>query len=129
VPSAVALDGSSLGQATLRVTTTARALAGPGTQVRPPVVTPRGLPLVLGLMSLAALATLGTRRRRAWVALSFSLLLVLVWAACGGGGSMSTSSGSGTPAGTYMLTVTGSYTPPSGGVELTHDTTVTLTVN
>ena len=128
-PSAVTLDGSSLGQATVRVTTTARALAGPGTQLRPPVGTPRDLPLVLGLMSLAALATLGTRRRRAWVVLSFSLLLVLVWAACGGGGSMSTSPGSGTPAGTYMLTVTGTYTVPSGDVELTHDTTVTLTVN
>jgi len=128
-PSAVTLDGSSLGQATVRVTTTARALAGPGTQLRPPVGTPRGLPLVLGLMSLAALATLGTRRRRAWLALSFSLLLVLVWAACGGGGSMSTSPGSGTPAGTYMLTVRGTYTVPSGDVELTHDTTVTLTVN
>jgi hypothetical protein len=128
-PSAVTLDGSSLGQATVRVTTTARALAGPGTQLRLPVGTPRGLPLVLGLMSLAALATVGTRRRRAWLALSFSLLLVLVWAACGGGGLMSTSPGSGTPAGTYMLTVTGTYTVPSGDVELTHNTTVTLTVN
>jgi hypothetical protein len=128
-PSTVTLDGSSLGQATVRVTTTARGLAGPGTQLRPPVGLPRSLPLVLGLMSLAALATLRTRRRRAWVALSFSLLLVLVWVACGGGGSTLTSPGSGTPAGTYMLTVTGTYTPPSGGVELTHDTTLTLTVN
>ena len=85
--------------------------------------------MLLGLASLTLLAAFTTQRRRAWLALSFSLLLVLVWAACGGGGSMSTSPGSGTPAGTYMLTVTGTYTPPSGGVELTHDTTVTLTVN
>jgi hypothetical protein len=128
-PPVVTLDGSSLGQATVRVETTARARAGPGTQLRPPVGTPRGLPLLLGLMSLAALATLATRRRRAWVALSTSLLLVLLWAACGGGGLMSTSPGSGTPAGTYMLTITGSYAAPSGGAELTHNTTVTLTVN
>lgn len=128
-PSTVTLDGSSLGQATVRVTTTARALA-PGTRLSPPGAgMPRGLPMPLGLASLTLLAAFTTRRRRAWLALSFSLLLVLVWAACGGGGSMSTSSGSGTPAGTYMLTVRGTYTVPSGDVELTHDTTVTLTVN
>jgi len=128
-PSLVTLDGSSLGQATVRVTTTARALA-PGTRLSPPGAgVPRGLPMLLGLASLTLLAAFTTRRRRAWLALSFSLLLVLVWAACGGGGSMSTSPGSGTPAGTYMLTVRGTYTVPSGDVELTHDTTVALTVN
>jgi hypothetical protein len=128
-PSAVELDGSRLGQATVRVETTARALVGPGGEWQPPVPSlPRGLPLLLGLMSLAVLATL---RRRVWLGLSVSLLLVLVWAACGGGGGslVSTSPGSGTPAGTYTLMITGSYTAPSTGAELTHDTTVDLTVN
>ena len=129
-PSVVELDGSSLGQATVRVTTTARALAGPGRQLRPPPLGPlRGLPLLLGLMGLAVVATLAARRRRVWLALSLSLLLVLVWVACGGGGLVSTSPGGGTPAGTYSLMITGSYTAPSGGAELTHDATLGLTVN
>jgi hypothetical protein len=129
-PSVVELDGSSLGQATVRVTTTSRALAGPGRQLRPPPLGPlRSLPLLLGLMGLAVVATLAARRRRVWLALSLSLLLVLVWVACGGGGLVSTSPGGGTPAGTYSLMITGSYTAPSGGAELTHDATLGLTVN
>jgi hypothetical protein len=128
-PATVTLDGSRLGQATVRVETTARAQAGPGRQWRPSVGPLRGLPLLLGLMSLVGLATLAARRRRGWLALSMSLLLVLVWVACGGGGFMLTSSAGGTPAGTYALTITGSYSSPSGGAALVHGTTVTLTVN
>jgi hypothetical protein len=128
-PAVVTLDGSRLGQAIVRVETTARAQAGPGRQLRPPALgAGRGLPL-LGLVSLAGLAMLIARRRRVWLALSMSLLLVLVWVACGGGGFMLTSSGSGTPAGTYTLTITGSYAASSGEAALTHGTTVTLTVN
>jgi hypothetical protein len=127
-PAVVTLDGSRLGQATVRVETTARAQAGPGRQGHPPLGPLPGLALLLGLMSLTALATLAARRR-VWLALSMSLLLVLVWVACGGGGFMLTSSGSGTPAGTYTLTITGSYAASSGEATLTHGTTVTLTVN
>jgi hypothetical protein len=50
-------------------------------------------------------------------------LIGVTMTACGGGGS---SSGGGTPAGTYNLTVTGSYT--AGSVTLTHNTTLTLVV-
>jgi hypothetical protein len=127
-PSSVTLDGSSLGQATVRVTTTARALAGAGRQGRPPLGPQAGLPL-LGLVSLAGLAMLMARRQRVGLVLGVSLLLVLVWVACGGGGFMLTSSGGGTPAGTYALTITGSYSTSFGDSPLTHGTTVTLTVN
>jgi len=44
--------------------------------------------------------------------------------ACGGGNS--SSGGGGTPAGTYTLTVTGSFT--SGSTTLTHNTKLTLVV-
>jgi hypothetical protein len=129
-PATVTLDGSSLGQATVRVTTTARALAGPGRQWRPPALgAGRGLPLLLGLISLAGLAMLTARRRRMWLVLSGCLLLVLVWVACGGGGTSMTFNSGGTPAGTYTLTITGSYMTSSGGTALVHDTTVSLTVN
>jgi hypothetical protein len=127
-PSSVTLDGSSLEQATVRVTTKGRALAGPGRQGPPPLGPQARLPL-LGLMSLAGLALLMARRRRVGLVLGVSLLLALVWVACGGGGLMLTSSGGGTPAGTYTLTITGSYTASAGDSSLTHGTTVTLTVN
>jgi hypothetical protein len=127
-PAAIELDGSSLGQATVRVTTTARA-RGPMTQRFPPGFrTPKSLPMMLGLASLAILAIWTAHRRRPCLVLSV-LLLVLGWVACGGGGLLPTSSASGTPAGTYTLTIRGSYTPPAGEVTVVHDTTVELTVN
>jgi hypothetical protein len=60
------------------------------------------------------------------------LLLILVWAACGGGGGfVSTNGPSGTPAGSYSLKVTGTYTSasPESAERLSHEATLTLTVN
>jgi ABC-type glycerol-3-phosphate transport system substrate-binding protein len=51
--------------------------------------------------------------------LALGLLLVLAWAACGGGGQP------GTPAGTYTVTLKALDTQAN----LSHSTTVTLTVN
>ncbi len=78
-----------------------------------------GLPLILSL------AGVGTRRRLHMCRWTFLLLIaasMLLAPACGGGGG----GGSGTPAGTYVLTVSGKYT--SGGTTLVHDTTFTLIV-
>jgi hypothetical protein len=76
--------------------------------------------------------TLGAPRRLTAVLLAGTLLMLLGWVACGGGGgTMSFNSGSGTPAGTYALTVTGTYTNSPGSTlsSLTNSTTVTLHVN
>jgi hypothetical protein len=58
------------------------------------------------------------------------MLAMLLWASCGGGGSMNFTSG-GTPAGTYNLTITGTYTNASGPSPstLTNTATLTLQVN
>jgi len=65
--------------------------------------------------------------------LAMTLLLVLVWVACGGGGGGPVSSNrpAGTPIGSYLVTVSGTYTPPptSQASSLTHSTTLTLNVN
>jgi len=66
-------------------------------------------------------------RPRQLYGLTLPLLLVLgvTMTACGGGGSSGGGS-TGTPAGTYNLTVTGSYT--AGSVTLTHSTKLTVIV-
>jgi hypothetical protein len=67
----------------------------------------------------------GARRRRTLLLpLAAGLLQILVMAACGGGGNQP--SNPGTPAGTYVLTVTG--TAGSGSTALSHNVTLTLTV-
>jgi hypothetical protein len=147
-PAAVTLDGSSLAQAKLQVTTTARATAGPGGHFHWP---PRGQVrlLVLGLFA-AALLALGAKKgrrvrepvRATWavtaglrtapmVALVATLLVMLLWAACGGGGGSLSFNSGGTPAGTYTLTVSGTYTNTTGTgpSTLTNTTTVDLKVN
>jgi hypothetical protein len=64
-----------------------------------------------------------------WAILSAALLAVLLWASCGGGG-MNFNSG-GTPAGNFTLTLTGTYSNPTGTgpATLTNSTTVGLRVN
>jgi hypothetical protein len=61
------------------------------------------------------------------------MLAMLLWASCGGGGgSMIPQSGTnGTPAGTYSLTITGTYSSATGATPgtLANSTTVTLKVN
>lgn len=81
-----------------------------------------GLALLLGIM----------RYRRKWRPQLlcglplFCLLSIGVNMLACGGGSNGSSGGGGTPAGTYALTVTGSFT--SGSTTLTHNTKLTLVV-
>jgi photosystem II stability/assembly factor-like uncharacterized protein len=108
---------------TLTIQTTARATTVPlgSPHRRPLVYTPWLAWLTLALL-FAALA-----RRRALhskLSLGLATVVLLAWlvpqVACGGGGGGSAPTG--TPAGTFMVTVTGT----SGSVQ--HSTTVTLTV-
>jgi hypothetical protein len=54
------------------------------------------------------------------------LFLLMTMSACGGGNGMGGSGGSATPAGTYNLTVAGTFT--SGSANLVHSTKLTLVV-
>jgi len=82
---------------------------------------------LFGLPLIVSLAGVGMRRRPHVSRWTFLLLItasMLLVPACGGGGG---GGGSGaTPAGTYVLSVSGKYT--SGGTTLVHDTTFTLIV-
>ena len=131
-PASLTLDGTSLVPVRLRVTTTGRAGA-PGAPFALPPLTGRWGLTLLGLLSmLLAAAVAGSRRRRLTaVLLAGTLLMLLGWAACGGGGGAFNSGTTGTPAGTYALTVTGTFTNAPGSTPgtLTNSTTVTLHVN
>jgi hypothetical protein len=90
--------------------------------------------LALTMLAAAVAAVYDRRRlpaRLSGLALAATLLMALAWAACGGGGGYVSTSGSrGTPAGTYSLTVTATYTAASGqSSNLSHRTTLTLKVN
>jgi hypothetical protein len=78
---------------------------------------------------LAMLLTLplAPRRRRRWALLGATTLVLAGWVGCGGGGPPPCESTPATPAGTYTLTVTGTYT--SGSATLSHTQNLTLTVN
>jgi len=83
-----------------------------------------------GILGLCVLATLRGRGRArnlqlvCGVALVCLLSIGITMSACGGGGS--SSGDGGTQAGTYNLTVTGTFT--SGSTNLTHKTNLTLVV-
>ena len=67
-----------------------------------------------------------------WIPLAAGLMvaMVLTWAACGGTAvSPVSSSPFATPAGTYTLTVTGTYTATGSSAQIVHNTTLTLTVH
>jgi hypothetical protein len=130
-PVSVALNGSTSTSVTVTVTTagTSASLAQP--DGFPPAGSNR-LALWLALSGFSGLVLLGSRggwsgkrHGRLLYGLAFLCLfsLGIIGSACGGGGA---SSGSGTPAGTYNLTVTGTFT--SGSTTLTHDTKLTLVV-
>jgi uncharacterized repeat protein (TIGR03803 family) len=123
-PSSVTLNGSSSVPVTVTVTTAANL----GAASVQPLGSDR-LALWLAFSGLPGLVLLGGRRRkrhgRRGVALLYVLLIVMMSSACGGG-STGGSGGSATPAGTYNLTVVGSFT--SGSANLVHSTKLTLVV-
>jgi hypothetical protein len=132
-PSSVTLDGSHAVPVTIAVVT-----AGPSAALNPPFEGSRtNLPLALAMLggALGFLAMPGTvkaqrKRRMEFLCGLFLLCLVsvvLIMPACGGGsGGGGSSGGAGTPAGTYNLTVTGTFS--SGSTKLTHSTNFTMVV-
>jgi hypothetical protein len=145
-PGSVPLNGSNPASVTVSVTTTAPAIAM-GSRFRVP---PREPGIQSTLLHWAAiLALIGAffgliafsnfRRIRLSTTLAFALLIFVIsysvacgGGAAGGGGGVGGGGGGGggkpgTPSGTYTLVVTGTYT--SGTTTLTHNITLTLTVN
>jgi hypothetical protein len=85
------------------------------------------------LMLLLGGLAVASRRRRMGLLLAGLLMMVGMWVACGGGGGWvsSPTASNGTPAGTFNLTVTGTYTSGTAvtAPNLSHSTALTLTVN
>jgi uncharacterized membrane protein len=77
---------------------------------------------LLLLLTLVASQVMGRRRWRL-VRLALVMGLVLLWAACGSGGTQ-VGVAQGTPAGNYVLTMTGTVNIAS----VSHSTTANLTV-
>ena len=146
LPGSVTLSGTEAASVTVNVVTTARS------QTVPPAFRPgkfHGAPLHVWLLlamltTVVALAAfLEARKGGACPArgdywrrlpeaslLAGMLLTTLLWAACGGGGGNNGGGGGGnpgTPAGTYTLTVTGTYASGSATLQRTLD--LTLNVN
>jgi Beta-propeller repeat/Abnormal spindle-like microcephaly-assoc'd, ASPM-SPD-2-Hydin len=125
LPASVTLNGIAA-TATATITTTARSIMSPGPAPRN--VSPR-ISLRIGWQWLLLLVTLAMLVRPGrWPCVTFSaamVLVVLLAFGCGSGnGGTGGGGSSGTPAGTYLLTFTGTASP---GV--TNNTSVTLTVN
>jgi hypothetical protein len=130
-PSSVTLNGSTSTSVNVTVTTGGSSASA----ARPAFSPPSGstvafwLPL-LGLPSLALVGIFGgrSRKRPSRKFCTFALLCLLSagvsMSACGGRSGSSNSGG--TPAGTYNLTVTGSFI--SGSTSLTHTAKLTLVV-
>jgi uncharacterized repeat protein (TIGR03803 family) len=131
-PSSVTLNGSKPTSVTVTVTT-----AGASASLLRPVgfgSSANHLALWLGLLGLPGLVLLGgstraSRQKHARmlrrIALLCFVLLAMTWPACGGGNSNS-KGGGGTPAGSYTLTITGSFA--AGSTTLTRKTQLMLTV-
>ena len=114
-PASVTPDGVDTAKPTVTVTTTVRSLAGPTRRLVPPRARgPLGIPSVAWLLMLATLSSLAAWRRRrvrfSLTVLAAVALFMICWVACGGGGGTVTTQPPGTPAGTYTLTLTGTYT-------------------
>ena len=139
-PANITLDGASLAQVKVRVTTSSRSGALLPTFNLPNEGARRILPLLLlGLLGLLVVAAafrppvLGGRLKpaAARLALAAMMLAMLVWASCGGGGGSMNFGSGGTPAGSFTLTITGTYSATSGPTPgtLSNSTTLTLKVN
>jgi len=125
-PSSVTLNGTASVPADVAVVTsgTSAGLA------HPPGFPPAGIrsALWLAFPGMSGLVLLGSRPRKWQVRVLFGLasmcllLLLMTWPACGGSGS----GAGGTPAGTYNLTLTGTFT--SGTAKLAHNMEVALVV-
>jgi FG-GAP-like repeat/Abnormal spindle-like microcephaly-assoc'd, ASPM-SPD-2-Hydin len=129
-PTPLMLNGSGFATATV-IVNTAGSSAGLSRPRSGPTVGVRfegwlALSGALGLAMLASLGSWGRQRRPRWSYVLAFLCLLFIGAtmpACGGG---SNGNGGGTQAGTYNLTVTGTFT--SGSTTLTHNTKLTLVV-
>jgi hypothetical protein len=136
VPSPVNLNGSTATEL-VTVTTTAPSQAGGLHPSVPPAIGKYG-PVVffMGLLALLALERLAgsrdARRRRLAYGLVLFLILCSGWAAsaCGEGTTQTRPTmNAGTPAGTYTITVTATFTPASGsGGPISRNTQLTLVV-
>jgi hypothetical protein len=129
-PTSATLDGATPAEVTATATTTARSLAAPSGPVRPPGLGGRlAAPWLLWLLAMATLAAAGVavRKRAAW-GFAITMLCVFLWVACGGGGGSPSPppTQNGTPAGTYDLTVSGTFTTSTG--TLSRSTVLTLKV-
>jgi hypothetical protein len=129
-PSSATLSGASITSVMITVSTTGPAILFPDYPRTGPQYPDnyRPLVLVLVLSALALMASLVKQARHRNHSLATVSLLVLTicigcgLTACGGGGS----SQPRTPAGTYSLTVSGTFN--SGSTTLTHKTKLTLVV-
>jgi hypothetical protein len=127
-PSSVTLNGSSNATANIAVVTsgTSAALSYPGSGSGAGLFALGLVPLSLGLVVLRSPDGGRGRSRILRVVVLVCLFALGVGiTSCGGGGG-SNGGGSGTPAGTYVVSVTGTFT--SGGVNLTHIAKTTLVV-
>jgi hypothetical protein len=148
-PATVSVAQNYPAQATVAVSTAGRSMGAP--QGGPPLSGPGAslrlwlqLASLLALLALAAWAAAGRRRTRVQPGLAFRrvrlsalalaalALMLMAWAACGGGGSATSSvtSNPGTPAGTYALTVTGTFSSsPGQATTLARTQSLSLQVN
>jgi hypothetical protein len=122
-PSSVKLSGSQPVPVTISVST-----AGSSAGITYPAGSGRTgmLAMWLAFAGLPGVVLVGGRRR-AWMMLLCVVLATGMWTACGGGGMGSGSnSGATTPAGSYNLTVVGTFS--SGSANLVHSTKLSLIV-
>lgn len=146
-PTAVLLNGTSVLNATVSVATTGGAMGAPQTRRRPPPTPALPVDVCYWLLALVIAGGLGSSTRLRprlrgrirvvgvvrGMRLTAALLLLLAFGALampscgGGGGGGGNTPPPGTPAGTYILDVTATFT--SEGNTLIHNIKLTLVVN
>jgi beta-propeller repeat-containing protein len=124
----VTLDGTNSQNVTVMVTTMARGMLPRATRPRDWPWKWIVLPLFICLVALMLGGSVSGRKYlRPQIAFALLLFSLAGWVACGGGGGSSPPPQTGTPAGTYTLTVTGTFN--TGSNVLKHQATLTLNVN